>query len=425
MPTDAQNEAFPGSVPQFPQPLFAADDPTRVPAAPIRLLFVVEGFTDIRFVSLLSELSALTLLIPREHFQKSGLDQRLKDMKVPVTVEEVPGARMAYQVASSRYLWRHASSFDVILGQEMMRGSLSATIIGRMRGVPVVTYMCLPYAEYFRCRRLRKQIDWATAFIGDRIIDILMRINGMMSRHCIALGPYLEQIARRYSGSVSMGLYYGVDTDLYHPCSLEEKAALRRELGLPADKFLIFFSSRMSHEKDPETVLKAAALARHQGLNCAVLNLSGEYRGFAALARSLKIEGAEEWVIARPPAHPMEDLPDFYRAADCLAQGSHEEGLGMSPLEALACGIPVVCSSVGGLKANLESRARLVPARDPEAMAREFLWIDRHRDAARKEAMDGRGYVHESWSRRKALDSLQDRLTSVLRRDRDRSQRPG
>jgi glycosyltransferase involved in cell wall biosynthesis len=380
-----------------------------------RLLFVVEGYTDIRFVSLLSEISELTLLIPREHYRRSGLEQRLNDARLPVEVIEVPGARAPYQWASLVYLWRHAKRFDLILGQEMLRGSLNATLIGRVRGIPVVTYMCLPYAEYFRCRQLRGQISWPVAVLGETTIRALMRVNGRLGRHCIALGPYLAQIARAYSAQVSNGLYYGVDTGLYSPCSSEEKAALRRQLGLPSNKFLIFFSSRMSHEKDPETVLKAAARARKMGLDCSVLNLSGEHLKFADLARRLQLNDAADGVIAKPPAHPMEDLPLYYRAVDCLAQASLEEGLGMSPLEALASGLPAVCSSVGGLKANLAGRARLVPVRDSEAMAREFLWISQNPELARKQALAGRRYVQEFWGRERARESLKESFASVLR----------
>lgn len=386
-------------------------------ASRVRLLFVVEGNTDIRFVCLLSEVSDLTILIPREHFRSSGLQDRLLDLGLAVAVHEIPSARIAYQLAVSRYLWHNATRFDVILGQEMLRGSLSATVIGRVRGIPVLTYMCLPPAEYFRCRRSRGQISWPVAALGQSLIQILMTINGSLARGCIALGPYLEEIARKYSGNVSCGLYYGVDTDLYRPCTPELKASLRRQLALPRDKFLILFSSRLSHEKDPETVLQATAIARQRGLDCAVVNLSGEYRSFVELARKLGIPDAEEWVIGRPPAHPMGELAAYYCSADCLAQASLEEGLGMSPLEALACGIPAVCSSIGGLKANLGDWARLVPVRDPEAMAGEFLWVRDNAAEAREEALAGRRFVNEFWSRQRARIALATTLDAV--RDRN------
>jgi len=39
-----------------------------------------------------------------------------------------------------------------------------------------------------------------------------------------------------------------------------------------------------------------------------------------------------------------------YQASDICVQASREEGLGFSPIEAMACGVPAVASAVGGLK---------------------------------------------------------------------------
>ena len=52
------------------------------------------------------------------------------------------------------------------------------------------------------------------------------------------------------------GFYYGVDVTTFHPATADERTALRRQLALPVDAFLILLASRMSHEKDPETVLR-------------------------------------------------------------------------------------------------------------------------------------------------------------------------
>jgi hypothetical protein len=71
----------------------------------------------------------------------------------------------------------------------------------------------------------------------------------------------------------------------------------------------------------------------------------------------------------------MKELADYYRAADVLVQGSLEEGLGFSPLEALACEVPVVASAVGGLAAHLDPVASLTPRRDAVAMASAILQV--------------------------------------------------
>ena len=178
------------------------------------------------------------------------------------------------------------------------------------------------------------------------------------------MGPYLAQVAAPFSTRVAQGRYYGVDTALFRPASAGERVELRRRLELPRDRFLVLLSSRISHEKDPETVLRAAAMVRARGVDAAVLNLGGGHREFLALAHGLGLESPAEWVLARPAVHPMEGLADYYRAADVLAQGSLEEGLGLSPLEALACETPVVATAIGGMAAHLGPYAALTPRRD-------------------------------------------------------------
>ena len=379
----------------------------------MRVLFFVEGFTDIRFVVGLSEICDLTLAVPARAYRESGLDERLRESGARVRVQPIEGGRLVFQARSFAYLWRVAPSFDVILAQEMLRGALNATLAGVLRGVPVVTYMGISPLEYFRCRRERGQIGPVAAALGEAAIRTLMTISGRLATTALVMGPYLASVAAPFSRRVAIGRYYGVDVDLFRPATAAEKTALRDRLDLPRDAFLIVLSSRISHEKDPETVLQAAAIARARGLDVVLLNLSGGYRDFLTLAAASGVPDAASWVLARPACHPMKELADYYRAADALVQGSLEEGLGFSPLESLACEVPTIASAVGGLAAHLGDVAELTPRRDAQAMASAILQIASDPDAARARARRGREYVVRDWSRARAFDELHQVLTEA------------
>jgi len=381
----------------------------------LRVLFLVEGFTDIRFVAGLSEVTDLTLAVAARPYADGGLEARVAESGIRVAVHEIPGGRLAFQLASLRRLLALARGFDVILAQEMLRGALSANLAGRLRGVPVVTFTALPPLEYFRCRRERGQIGPLKAVAGGLAIRALLRANGLMATRCVALGEYLRGVASRYCPRCDVGLYYGVDTGLFRPADPADKLELRRRLDLPLDRFVIVLSSRISHEKDPETVLRAAAIARSRGLDLFVLNLGGGHAEFLALAREM-VPDADAWVAARPAVHPMRGLADYYRAADALAQASLAEGLGLAPLEALACGVPVAATAVGGMALTLAGRGRLTPRRDAEAMAGELLWIAAHPAEARAQALEGREYVVREWNRAKAFADLRAVLERAARR---------
>jgi glycosyltransferase involved in cell wall biosynthesis len=381
----------------------------------LRVLFFVEGFTDIRFVVGLSEICDLTMAVPAGAYAASTLKARVAASGARLTVHEIPGGRLAFQARSFAYLWRVARQFDVVLSQEVLRGSFNATIVGALRGVPVVTYMGIAPIEYFRCRRERGRIGPVAAWAGEAAIRTLMTVNGRLATRCLAMGPYLRDVARRFCPRSQVGLYYGVDVDRFRPADAAERAALRRRFDLPEDRFLVLLSSRISHEKDPETVLRAVAIARQRGLDAVVLNLSGGYQEFLALARSLDLGDVSNWVIGRPAVHPIEEVPDYFRAVDVAALASLAEGAAYSTLEALACGTPLVATAVGGMAVQLQGYATLTPRQDPDAMARALLAIAADPAAARAEALRGRAYVCREWSREQAFGDLRQVLAEVAR----------
>ena len=94
-----------------------------------RVLFFVEGNTDIRFVVGLSEICDLTMAVPARAYEESGLKARVAASGARVQVHEIAGGRAAFQWRSLAYLWQAVPGFDVVLGQEMLRGSLNATVV--------------------------------------------------------------------------------------------------------------------------------------------------------------------------------------------------------------------------------------------------------------------------------------------------------
>jgi glycosyltransferase involved in cell wall biosynthesis len=70
-------------------------------------------------------------------------------------------------------------------------------------------------------------------------------------------------------------------------------------------------------------------------------------------------------------AVPSADMPRWYRSADLLAAAPWYEPFGLTPLEAMACGVPVVATAVGGLTDTVVDGVTgdLVPARDPRALS--------------------------------------------------------
>jgi glycosyltransferase involved in cell wall biosynthesis len=372
----------------------------------MKVLYFCEGFTDIRFIVGLSEICELTVAAPAWEFRVSGLADRIAQSGAHVEVHTIEGRRPAFQARSMMYLLRNVREYDVVLSQEMVRGSLNATVAGKLLGVPVVTYLGVAPVEYYRCRRERRQIGMAEALAGEAFIRFAMFVSGRLGTTALGMGPYLRDVAAAVSRHAQIGCYYGVDTGLFKPVSDDCRRILRQRHQLPTDRFLIFFSSRISHEKDPETVLHATAAARARGINAVLLNLGGGYEQFLRLADELGIVEPREWIIGRPAVHPMQNLCDYFQAADVVIQSSLAEGAAFSTLEALASGVPVIATDLGGMAVQLKVYAQLTPRRDAGAMADAIEWAAHNPDRARAQALRGRDYVIANWRREKAFGDL-------------------
>jgi len=205
---------------------------------------------------------------------------------------------------------------------------------------------------------------------------------------------------------------YGVDTELFAPAT-KPKSDLKQQLRLPTDGALIFFSSRIAPEKDSETLLRAIRTLLDQGHRLWLLHRSGGYRKFLQDAEAYKVS---DRVIATDAVDPRRDLALDYQACDLCVQASRQEGLGFSPLEALACETPVIATSVGGLRETIieGETGWTYPVGDDRKLAAQILSAISNPVEAQRRARHGRQLVAGRFDRQLVFAQfagLVDRLT--------------
>jgi glycosyltransferase involved in cell wall biosynthesis len=119
-------------------------------------------------------------------------------------------------------------------------------------------------------------------------------------------------------------------------------------------------------------------------------------------------------------AVPREEMPAWYRSADLLVAAPWYEPFGLTPLEAMACGVPVVGTAVGGLTDTVVDgrTGDLVPPRDPTTLGATVraLLDDRIRRFAYASAALERARQRYSWARAaEQLDTVYAALADVRR----------
>jgi glycosyltransferase involved in cell wall biosynthesis len=155
----------------------------------------------------------------------------------------------------------------------------------------------------------------------------------------------------------------GVDTRRFTPTDDAERRRLRRMLGLPPVPVALY-AGRLAPEKGVDLLLDGWAAARRLGC-LGFLCVVGDGPERAALERRARdhgILGAVRFAGATAEVGP------WLRAADAFVLPSRQEGLSVALLEAMACGLAVVATAVGGTVDAVGDTAVLVPP-DPEALA--------------------------------------------------------
>lgn len=209
----------------------------------------------------------------------------------------------------------------------------------------------------------------------------------------------------------------GVDTMRFRPAaSAAEKASLRREIGLPANRYLILFAGRLVQRKRIDVLLRALPAVLAQRDDChVVLAGSGEMQADSVTEELHKLVG--EMGIAERVTFMgvVSDVERVYRAADAFAFPSQREGLPNAVLEAMATGLPITASQIGGVSDLLTSECGwLVPPGDVDALAEALSEIVSAPVQAASRGSAARRRAEQMFSLLAVADRYEDLYASLL-----------
>jgi sugar transferase (PEP-CTERM/EpsH1 system associated) len=247
----------------------------------------------------------------------------------------------------------------------------------------------------------------------------IRRLYSPFVKHYIALSRDLADYLTHPVGIATKRvtqIYNGVDSTRFHPSPVRQPIS-----GCPfneAGLWLLGTAGRMQTVKDQTNLARAFVEA---------LSVAPQLRPRLRLImigdgplrqESLAIlEAAGVADLAWLPGE-RKDIPEIMRGLDCFVLPSLGEGISNTILEAMASGLPVIATAVGG---NIELvsegiSGRLVPAADPSALAKAIVDLAQQPELAKSLGQQGRRQIEQRYSMAAMVQSYQQLYDKLLGR---------
>lgn len=250
---------------------------------------------------------------------------------------------------------RQAEPFDLLHGYYLPRAGFTAVYAGGYLGLPSVVSA--------------RGNDLDRAVHDPRKAAHILYALGNAS----AITANTRQLARKAAtlatGREVTRIPNGVDTELFKPGGVPRSHALVEMFGLTGRQVLGFSGEARAKKGLPTMLLATKALASRRPV-CLML-LGGVRAGDDAHLLDVFIKQNPDVYVLQIPHVPLAETPTYYALMDVLLMLSRRDGLPNAVLEAMACGLPVVASPVGGIPDLIQDgeNGLLVPPDDPPALA--------------------------------------------------------
>jgi len=304
-------------------------------------------------------------------FKGLSRQETLDGVKIYRIDPTLPGklGTLVFNVKSFILVWRLRGSFDLLHVHSIAVGKYAAMLAAKMLRKKAVFEMTLlgsddpvSIVEHSPLPSLEMALF--------RMFDRYFAISEALAERYVSIGLPGEKLRR---------LAKGVDTDIYSPA--EDKAGLRRKLGLPEERPLVIFVGAVMKRKGVDVLMEAWRKVASRDERPVLLVVGPDSFDEAQshlneFARKTK-EAAARLMPGRVVFMGMTDrVHEYLKASDIYVFPSRAEGMPASPLEAMSCGLPCVLAPMGGIAYQVAEDGEsgiIVRQDDPDALADAVL----------------------------------------------------
>ena len=165
-------------------------------------------------------------------------------------------------------------------------------------------------------------------------------------------------------------VYHGINTTSFSPA--DDKQTIKQKLGLPSERLIGCFG-RIRHQKGTDAFIDTMIelLKQNPGFKAIILGRATEqHQGFLSEQKKKIADAGLTDSILFLGEVPVDQIADYYRVLDLFIAPQRWEGFGLTPLEAMACAVPVIATTVGAFPEIVTENktGHLIPPGDIPAM---------------------------------------------------------
>ena len=185
------------------------------------------------------------------------------------------------------------------------------------KGSPAINWLFFP-------------IEWVLSYIT----DVLVLIN-----------TFDYDLAKKYFHAKKIVKIPGIGIDYFRFFNAKNhREKVLNDLLIPQDAFVILSVAELQNVKNQINMIKAMKLINDKSIYLVLAGQGSNQKKYEKLIDELGLSNNIKLIGYRY------DTDDLYKAADCFIHIATREGLGLAPLEAMASGLPLIASEIGGMR---------------------------------------------------------------------------